>query len=79
MNTFVILLIYTAVARTFADERVKIGVYYESLCPESAFFINNQLSRAYDEILDIMDLKLIPFGKANVSFYFGSSSRVNNL
>ena len=48
------------------DDRVKITVYYESYCPDSARFLNGQLTRAYNEIRDIIKIELIPFGKANV-------------
>lgn len=39
-------------------------VYYESLCPDSAAFINRQLSPAAKDLLQYIDLKLVPFGKS---------------
>ena len=42
------------------DDNVKISVYYESLCPDSARFINR-------EVISIVNIKFMPFGKANVN------------
>ena len=52
------------------DNRVKISVYYESLCPDSVDFITGQLSTAFSEVNQKMEIELIPFGKATVSFFF---------
>ena len=49
------------------DDNVKISVYYESLCPDSARFITGQLSNAFREVISIVDIKFMPFGKANVN------------
>jgi hypothetical protein len=51
-----------------AYQPVEIRVYYETLCPDSRRFINIQLSRAFDLLKDAVDVKLIPFGKANVLY-----------
>lgn len=42
-----------------------MNVYYESLCPDSAKFINEQLYPALQQFRGNVDLKLIPFGKAS--------------
>lgn len=47
-----------------AKEKVKLDVYYETNCPDSMDFITKQLSPTYEKMSDIMEVNLIPFGKA---------------
>lgn len=48
--------------------QLNIGVYYESLCPDSARFIVEQLQPLKRSPLGkYVDVTLVPFGKANVS------------
>jgi interferon gamma-inducible protein 30 len=47
-----------------ADDRVKVSTYYETLCPDSMAFVVNQLYPTWTEIGQIMDVDLIPYGKA---------------
>ncbi|KAI1290096.1 Gamma-interferon-inducible lysosomal thiol reductase [Halotydeus destructor] len=47
-----------------ARDRVKVSVYYETLCPDSIAFIKNQLTPTYNDIGEIMDIELVPYGKA---------------
>jgi GTP cyclohydrolase FolE2 len=51
-----------------ADETQKLNVtiFYESLCPDSQSFIQNQLYKNYDELKDKISLTFIPFGKSKV-------------
>ena len=42
-----------------------VGVYYESLCPDSIRFIKNQLVPAYDTVKDHIRVTLVPYGKAS--------------
>merc|ERR1712071_649608 len=44
--------------------RIRLDVYYESLCPDSRMFLINQLGRHYDSIASFVHVRLIPFGKA---------------
>lgn len=45
--------------------QLNVKVYYESLCPDSAKFINTQLSPITKEnLLQYVDLQLIPYGKS---------------
>jgi interferon, gamma-inducible protein 30 len=49
------------------QDKVNINVYYESLCPDSQKFINYRLKEALLTFKnDVMNIKLIPFGNANV-------------
>ena len=66
MQIYLIILLFVTSCVFANDERVKITVYYESYCSDSARFINGQLTRAYNEVNNITNIELIPFGKANV-------------
>lgn len=47
-----------------AGEKVRVDVYFESLCSDSMRFFTNQLYPTWTQLHDIMDLHLVPFGKA---------------
>lgn len=59
-----ILLLLAVAAR--ADDRVKVSVYYETLCPDSIAFITKQLWPTYQKMKDIMIVDLVVYGNANV-------------
>merc|ERR1712228_147882 len=44
--------------------KVKVEVYYETLCPEVRYFIHNQLYPVWEELNHIMELHWKPYGKA---------------
>ena len=45
---------------------VLVEVYYESMCPDSKYFIREQLVPAVQKIPEIINFRLIPYGKATV-------------
>lgn len=47
-----------------ADDKVKIAVYYESLCPDSKKFITTQLAPVWKDLRGAVKVKLVPYGKA---------------
>ncbi|KAG0496026.1 hypothetical protein HPP92_000635 [Vanilla planifolia] len=48
-------------------EKVQVALYYESLCPYSAKFIVNYLSKIFDNgLIDVVDLDLVPYGNARI-------------
>ena len=48
--------------------KVRVALYYESLCPYSARFVVDHLARVFkDGLLDAADLTLVPYGNARVS------------
>lgn len=47
------------------QDTVKVSVYYESLCPDSVAFIDNQLVPTFKKLSKAIDLDLVPYGKAN--------------
>lgn len=64
---------------TLGDEypRVKVGVYYDSLCPFSQKFLTGTLWNVWNAegVRDIIDLQLIPFGNTKESV--GDNGRYN--
>lgn len=48
-------------------EKVKVELYSESLCPYCAEFIVNYLNPFFNNgIIDIVELRIIPYGNAHV-------------
>ncbi|XP_058811804.1 GILT-like protein 1 [Topomyia yanbarensis] len=60
-----LLLVCLFVAGSYAQSKVSVYIYYESLCPDSAKFINQQLYPAAKQFKDNIDLKFVPFGKSS--------------
>lgn len=52
------------------DGKINIHVYYESQCPDSQLFINNQIDRALEKFSSLVNFILVPFGSANVYIIF---------
>lgn len=48
---------------------VLVEVYYESMCPDSKYFIRQQLVPAVAKVSQIMNFVLKPYGKAQVQLY----------
>ncbi|KAL9872981.1 GILT-like protein 1 [Glossina fuscipes] len=46
-------------------QKLNILILYESLCPDSKQFMQNQLGPNYESLKDFIDIKLVPFGKSN--------------
>ncbi|XP_049883504.1 gamma-interferon-inducible lysosomal thiol reductase-like isoform X2 [Pectinophora gossypiella] len=46
------------------DNKVKIAVYYESLCPDSKKFITTQLAPVWRDFRGVVKVKLVPYGKS---------------
>lgn len=63
---FGILLMASAslAASTMNQDKVKVTLYYESLCPDSIKFYTKQLYPTWVNLSNYMDLMLVPFGKA---------------
>lgn len=43
---------------------VYLGIYYESMCPDSQRFIVDKLQSVYNKLSDIIFLSLVPYGNA---------------
>ncbi|XVE58982.1 hypothetical protein DITRI_Ditri05aG0007400 [Diplodiscus trichospermus] len=49
------------------SDKVSLALYYESLCPYSANFIVNYLAKLFeDDLISIVDLRLVPWGNAKL-------------
>lgn len=46
------------------DHKVKIAVYYESLCPDSKRFITSQLAPVWRDFRGVVKVKMVPYGKS---------------
>lgn len=51
-----------------------MAIYYEYYCPDSQGFLLRQFSSAYDDFKDMLDVTLVPFGKAEVKLIISSIS-----
>jgi len=49
------------------NETVVVDIYYECLCPDSRSFVLHQLAPAWAEYKEIMEVNLIPYGKATTT------------
>jgi len=47
------------------DPRLVVDVYYECLCPDSRYFVLNELLPAFEKVGSLMTLNLWPYGKAS--------------
>jgi len=59
-----ILFALVVVTQAQTNEKLQVLVLYESLCPDSVRFMENQLGPSYDELQDYINVTLVPFGKA---------------
>ncbi|CAH1983774.1 unnamed protein product [Acanthoscelides obtectus] len=48
-----------------AADKVKVSVYYETICSDCKIFIRDQLQGTYDSLSQYIDLDLVPFGKGS--------------
>uniref|UniRef100_D3TM92 Gamma-interferon inducible lysosomal thiol reductase n=1 Tax=Glossina morsitans morsitans TaxID=37546 RepID=D3TM92_GLOMM len=63
-TTILTLSVTAASSAAVIEEKLNVLVFYESLCPDSKRFLQNQLGPNYDELGDFIDIKLVPFGNA---------------
>lgn len=49
------------------QDKVKVRVYYEALCPDSKHFFIKNLTPVTAKLFDFLDVTLVPYGKATVS------------
>jgi hypothetical protein len=45
--------------------KLKVGVYYETLCPDSRKFIIDQFASAFPKVINLIEVKFVPFGFGN--------------
>ncbi|XP_058198794.1 gamma-interferon-responsive lysosomal thiol protein isoform X2 [Rhododendron vialii] len=50
-----------------SSDKVRLGLYYESLCPYSANFVVNYLVEIFENgLISVVDLHLVPWGNAKI-------------
>ncbi|XP_050559734.1 GILT-like protein 1 isoform X1 [Spodoptera frugiperda] len=70
MRTLAVLCLLALVCGALAknkkgdDHKVKIAVYYESLCPDSKRFITTQLAPVWRDFRGVVKVKMVPYGKS---------------
>ncbi|KAF8006073.1 hypothetical protein BT93_K0388 [Corymbia citriodora subsp. variegata] len=65
--TLFLCLIFPSPSLSADGEKVKLSLYYESLCPGSADFIANHLVKAFEnDLINIIDLNIVPWGNAQI-------------
>ncbi|KAK3406828.1 gamma-interferon-responsive lysosomal thiol protein [Eucalyptus grandis] len=65
--TLFLCLTFPSPSLSSDDDKVKLSLYYESLCPGSADFIANHLVKAIDNgLINIIDLQIVPWGNAQI-------------
>ncbi|XP_045530544.1 gamma-interferon-inducible lysosomal thiol reductase-like isoform X1 [Pieris brassicae] len=69
MRSLLVICVLAFMCGVFAkskkdDNKVKIAVYYESLCPDSKSFITTQLAPIWRELRGSVKVKLVPYGKS---------------
>ncbi|XP_037773712.1 GILT-like protein 1 [Penaeus monodon] len=64
INLFLVSL-YTAASTASEAGKVKVTVFYESLCPDSRNFIVNQLYPVWNELKHIIELDINAYGKTH--------------
>ncbi|XP_055300975.1 GILT-like protein 1 [Sitodiplosis mosellana] len=63
-TVFIVYAIFLFAPNVFAQNKVHVTVFYESLCPDSIRFIKNQLEPNYNNFAPFIDIEFIPFGKS---------------
>ncbi|EDW84065.2 uncharacterized protein Dwil_GK13347 [Drosophila willistoni] len=62
------VLLSCLLASVHGAAKVPVSIYYESLCPDSAKFITEQVYPAVKtELRDVVELTFVPFGKSQFS------------
>ncbi|XP_014244984.1 gamma-interferon-inducible lysosomal thiol reductase-like isoform X2 [Cimex lectularius] len=55
-------------SQPFGDiPQVKVSVYYESLCPDSQYFVVDQLAPTFKRLPSLVKTDLVPYGKATTT------------
>ncbi|KAM3376394.1 hypothetical protein P3S68_015109 [Capsicum galapagoense] len=63
----VCFLCFTQFSSIYCEKKVSLALYYETLCPGCSDFIINYLPKIFKNgIIDIVDLKLVPWGNTRL-------------
>ncbi|VEN59993.1 unnamed protein product [Callosobruchus maculatus] len=62
MNTVSIIVLLSALSLSQAADKLKVSLYYESLCGGCGDWIRTQLHPVYSEFEDYLEIDLVPWG-----------------
>ncbi|CAO1408492.1 unnamed protein product [Diamesa tonsa] len=65
MKSALIILSFCILSQIACVSKVKVDIFYESLCPDSIRFIADQLRPNYPELKQHLQINFIPFGKSS--------------
>nr|CAI5824769.1 unnamed protein product [Callosobruchus analis] len=68
MNLVYIIVLLSVLGFSQAADKLKVSLYYETLCPGCNYFIQNELYPVYSQFEEYLFLEMVPFGNAEVSF-----------
>lgn len=61
------VLLFPTTTTSSESNKVRVDVYYETLCPDSEDFIVKDLIKLFESgLISIVDLKLYPYGNAKL-------------
>lgn len=63
---WIFVLITLAPLATNGEDSLKVGVYFESLCPDSKAFITTQLHPTFGKLGKYLNVDFYPYGNAEV-------------
>lgn len=64
---FLLFLIFFIFASPISCKQVSLGLYYETLCPDSFGFIIDNLTKIFENgLIDVVNLHLVPWGNARL-------------
>ncbi|GKB03968.1 gamma interferon responsive lysosomal thiol reductase family protein, partial [Tanacetum coccineum] len=68
-HKMLVVFLLLTIAKSYCEDKVKVSLYYESLCPYCSNFIVNQLGKALYEfnLVSIVDLKMVPWGNTQIA------------
>lgn len=58
------------------DDKVNFTLYYETLCPDCRQFMTTELYKAYQSVLDIVNITVVPYGNARETYDSSSQQYV---
>ncbi|CAH1971378.1 unnamed protein product [Acanthoscelides obtectus] len=58
------IILLSILSSSQAADKLKVSLYYESLCPGCRYFIQHQLYSVYTQFANYLELDMVPFGNA---------------
>ncbi len=69
LSAVLIFCIHGSLGRAInADDKVNFALYYETLCPDCRNFMTTELTRAYQSVVSITNISIVPYGNARETY-----------